>query len=89
MSHVRPDKMTGGKGTTKTDFAGKDASSHNSSEFPGIIAGIRWVGPADAEEVEHSALGFQDGPASDRADFNRRHRDTDLKVVIATTGLAT
>lgn len=89
MSHVRPDKMAGGKGTTQTDFTGKDASGHNSSEFPGIIAGIRWVGPSDAEEVEHGALRFQNSPASDRANFNRRHGDTDLKVVVATRGLAT
>lgn len=49
MSHVGPDKMTGGKGAAQAGFAGKDASSHNSSEFPGIIAGIRRVGPSDAE----------------------------------------
>lgn len=89
MSHVRLDKMASGKGTAKTDFTGKDASSHNPSEFPGIIAGIRWVGPSDAKEVKHRALGFQDGPASNRADFNRRHGDTDLEVTVVTRGLAT
>lgn len=89
MSHVCPHKMASGKGTTQTDFAGKNGSSHDSSELPGILARICWVGPSDAEEVEHSALRFQDGPASNRADFDRRHGDTNLKVVVITRGLAT
>lgn len=58
MSHVRPDKMAGSKGTTQAKFTGKNASGHNTSEFPGIVTGIREMGPSDAKEVEHSALRF-------------------------------
>lgn len=89
MSHVCLDKMAGGKGATQTNFTGKNASGHNTSKSPGIVTGICWVGPSDAKEVEHSALRLQDGPASNRANFDRRHGDTDLKVVVITRGLAT
>ena len=89
MGHVRLHKMTGSEGAAQAQFTGKHASSHNASQSPPVVTGIAGVGPSDAEKVEHRALRLQHGPAANRADFDRRHRDADLKVVVVTRGLAT
>lgn len=70
MAHVGLDKMTGGEGRAEGQFPGEHGGGDNARELARVVAGIYARGPAHAEEVEHSGLRLEDGPAADCADFN-------------------
>lgn len=82
MGHVCLDKVASGKGAAQAELPSQNASSHNTGKFPGVVTGIGGVSAPDAKEVEHSALRLEDGPASNRADFNRGHGDTNLEIIV-------
>jgi hypothetical protein len=44
------------------------------------------VGTANAEEVQHARLGFEDGAATDGTDFDGGHGDRDLEVAVVAIG---
>lgn len=78
MSHVRADKVAGGKGCAETEFTGEDGGGHDTGEASGVVTGAGWVSATDTEEVKHGSLSLEDGAAADSADFYRRHRDADV-----------
>jgi hypothetical protein len=82
VSHVSLDEMASGKGAAETQFTSKHGSSHNASESPRVVTRIGWVRAPNTQEIQHSALRLQNGPASNRTDFNGWHGDTDLEVIV-------
>lgn len=82
MCHVRLDQMPGREGAAQTELAGQYGSGNDTREALRILAWVRGVGAAHAEEVEHGALGLEDGTTTDGTDFDRRHGDGDLEITI-------
>lgn len=82
MRHVGFDQVAGGEGGAQGQFAGEDTRGDDFGELLGVGARGGGVGAADAEEVEHSGLGLEDGAAADGADFDRGHGDGDLEVAV-------
>ena len=72
MGHVRLDKVPGRQGRAERELASQYAGRDDTRELLGVFAGRGGVGAADAEEVEHGGLGFEDGAAADGADFDCR-----------------
>jgi hypothetical protein len=56
--HVRPDKVTGLKGTAERQFTCQHRGSDDACKSSGIVARVCWVWSSDTEHVEHCALGL-------------------------------
>jgi hypothetical protein len=84
VSHVRSDQMSSRQSTTQAQFSGQDSRPNDSSQLPRILARRRWVRATHTKHVEHGRLSFENGAAANSANFDRGHRDTDLKISIET-----
>lgn len=80
MRHMGADEMACCQCTAKGEFSSQDTGGDDLGEFARVITGVGWVRAADAEEVEHGALGFENGTAAESADFDGWHGDADLQV---------
>jgi hypothetical protein len=69
MGHMRLDKMARTKRRIKRQFTRQDTSSDDTSELARVVTGGGGMGAADAEEVEHGGLGFEDCAAAYGAYF--------------------
>jgi hypothetical protein len=86
VRHVSFDEMTCRERGAETELAGQHGGAHDARQLAGVLAGVGGVGAADAEEVEHAGLGFEDGAAADGADFDAGHRDRDLEIAVRAGG---
>jgi hypothetical protein len=86
MRHVRFDQMTSTQCAVEGKFTGEYASGDDASKLACVVAWGGGVCAADAEEVQHCGLGFEDGAAADGADFDGGHRDGDLEVAVYAGG---
>jgi len=86
VRHVRLDEMSRSQGRAQGQFAGEDTGTDDACELARVVAGVRGVGAAHAQEIEHRGLGLEDGAAAQGADFDGRHGDGDLEVS-AKTGI--
>lgn len=84
MSHVRLNQMPRRESAAETELPGENTGSYDASKPTCIVARIRKMGAANSKKIEHRTLWFENRAASNRADFNGRHRDTDLKTAIET-----
>jgi len=84
MAHVRPHQVSGGQRRTQRELAGKYTSSDDLGELTCVLAWACGVRAAYAKHVEHSGLWFEDGAATDGADFYAGHGDGDLEVAVET-----
>ena len=84
MCHVCLDEVSSCQGAAKAEFASQDTCSHDTSETTSIVTRIGGMGAFDSEQVKHGALRFEDGTAADCANFDGRHRNTNLKISIVT-----
>lgn len=75
MRHVCLDKMTRSEGTAKGKFTSKHSSCDNASQSPRILTRRDGMRTTHTEHIEHGRLGLQNSAATQRANFNRRHRD--------------
>lgn len=82
MSHVGSDKVTSGKSRTETELTSQDGSRDNTGQLAGVLTGGGRVSAADTEQIQHRALGLEDGTTADGADLNGRHRHGNLKVTV-------
>jgi hypothetical protein len=64
----------------------EDTSADDASELAGVVARCFLVSATHAEEVEHGGLRLEDCAAPNGANFDRGHRDGDLKVAIDAGG---
>ena len=85
VSHVRLHQMSGCQSTTQAQLSGQDSRANDSSQPPCILARCGGVRTTHSEHVEHGRLSFENGTATDGADFNARHGHTDLKISIQTS----
>ncbi len=84
MAHVCLHQMASSQRRAQRQFAGENPGSDNTSKLARVISWISGMSAADAEEVEHSSLGLEDGAAADGADFDGGHGDGDLEVAVET-----
>jgi hypothetical protein len=82
MLHMSPHQMPRRQRRIQTQFTRKHRSSNDTRELARIIAGRTGVGAANAEEVEHGGLRFEDRAAADCSDFDGGHGDGDLEVAM-------
>lgn len=64
------DEVPGGEGGAKGEFSSQDTRCDDASQLTRVVAGAGLVCAADAEEVEHGALGLEDSASADGADFD-------------------
>lgn len=80
MLHVGLDKVACGKSRAERELASQDGGGNYACQTAGILARVRRVGSTDAEHIEHSGLWLEDGATTQGTNFQRGHRDGDLKV---------
>lgn len=87
MAHMRLHEVARGQRGAQGEFAREHAGGDDAGELACVVAWVRGVGAAHAEEVEHGGLGLEDGAAADRADFDAGHGDGDLEGAVVAGGV--
>lgn len=82
MLHVSLDQVASGESGTQRQLTSQDSGSDDTSEATSVVTGVGRVRSADTEDVEHSALRLEDSTATKSTDFERGHRDGDLKGTV-------
>jgi hypothetical protein len=86
VRHMCLDKVTSAQGAVEGKFTSQHTRGNDTGELARVVAWRGGVSAADAEEVEHSRLGLEDGAAADGADFDGGHGDGDLEVAFYAGG---
>lgn len=73
MLHVRADKMAGRKSAAEGEFTSKGGGGDNAGETASVVTWVCRVRAADAEEIQHCCLGFEDCAAAEGANFDGGH----------------
>lgn len=81
MRHVRAHEVARRQRGDERQLARHDRRRDYARQLLCVLAGVRRVRAADAEQVEHSALRLEDCPAADRPDLNAGHRDRHQQVL--------
>ena len=76
--------MASGQCTATRHFSSEYTGGDNAGEFASVVSRVCWMRTSDTKHIEHSTLGFEDRTATQGAHFDRRHRDTDLKIASET-----
>lgn len=84
MLHVCAHEMAGRERGAEGELAREHAGGDDARELPSVGARRRLVRATHAQEVEHGSLRRQEGPATNRADFDAGHADADLEVAVQT-----
>lgn len=79
MRHVSLDQVAGSKGTAEGQFTSQDCRGNDAGKAAGVVARVGGVRSSDTEQLQHGALGVQDGATTESADFQRGHGDGDLE----------
>jgi len=82
MRHVGLHQMPGCQRRTQGKLTGQYTGGDYARKLLRVAARRGWVWTADAEEVEHGGLRFEDGSAADGANFYAGHRDGDLEGAV-------
>ncbi len=80
-----PDEMPRSQGAAEAELAGQNTGSHDPSKAASIVARVGGVGAFDSQKIKHRTLRFKNSAASDCANLNGWHGDTNLKITIVTT----
>jgi hypothetical protein len=82
VRHVRFDKVASSKCGAQAQLSRKNSGSDNSSKLPSIVTWVGGVGTTDTEQIKHGRLPFKNSATTNCANFDGRHRHSDLEVAI-------
>lgn len=85
MGHVGSDKVTSSESSTETELTSEYRSRDNTGQLAGILTRGGGVSATDTKQIQHRALGLEDGTTTNGTNFNGRHRHGNLEVTIVAT----
>jgi hypothetical protein len=82
VGHVGFDKVTSGKSSTETELTSQDGSRDYTGQLAGVLTGGGRVSATNTKQIQHRALGLENGTTADSSDLYGGHRHGDLKVTV-------